>query len=54
MAAIFVSSSAPVLVSPMVSQFRWGVRITLIRMETTTTTTPMTMGITPTRMQNIL
>jgi hypothetical protein len=52
MAAIFVSSSAPVLVSPMVSQFRWGVRITLIRMETTTT--PMTMGITPTRMQNIL
>ena len=53
MDAISVSSSALVLVSPMVSQFLWGLGISRIRMETTPMTTPMTMGITPTRMRNI-
>ena len=53
MAAIYASASAPVLVSPMVCLFRWGVGIRLTRMETTLMIMPMTMDITPIRMRNI-
>ena len=54
MAAIFVSSNALEPVSPMACQFRLGVGMSLICMETTFMSIRTIMGITPIRMQSIL